>query len=302
MASGRGTSGGKGQAKGGWLGQVAPEPNPHQVSFEFAPGRTPAGPASDEVAVAIEPELPGQTALPWGAPAGPPAFPRGPARASFPGSVVGTAFPAPAPHPPNPYDSVGDLSALAGLAADCRKCGLRPDCRGVVFGEGHPRARVLVVGEGPGAVEDELGRPFVGPAGKLLDKILTSVGFTREEVYITNVVKCRPPGNRVPLPDERAACRPWLEAQIRLIAPKFLVCLGASAAQSLIDPDARITKIRGVWFERLGLRVMPTYHPAALLRDETKKRPVWEDFKALRAEHDRVLGAEGPSGGATEEV
>lgn len=154
----------------------------------------------------------------------------------------------------------------------------------MVFGEGNPRARLLLIGEAPGATEDELGRPFVGQAGQLLDRILAAVGISRAETYITNICKCRPPGNRAPVEEEMATCFPFLAAQIALIQPKVLVCLGATAARKIIDPQLRITKARGNWYERFGLRVMPTFHPAALLRDPRKKRPVWEDFKLVRSE------------------
>jgi DNA polymerase len=153
----------------------------------------------------------------------------------------------------------------------------------VVFGEGDPDATILLLGEGPGRTEDELGRPFVGTAGQLLDKILLAVGFSREEVYITNTVLCRPPGNRSPLPEEVAACRVWLDERLAVMDPRIIVCLGASAAQALIGSDLRITRDRGRWYRRGGARVMPTFHPAALLRDPSKKRDVWEDMKAVRA-------------------
>jgi len=146
----------------------------------------------------------------------------------------------------------------------------------------------MFVGEGPGETEDQLGRPFVGRAGQLLDRILTASGFAREEVYIANAVKCRPPGNRQPGTDEAEACLPWLRAQIRLIRPKLIVCLGAAATGILLDPKLRITSARGKWHDRNGLRYMPTFHPAALLRDPSKKRPVWEDMKKVRAEYERL--------------
>jgi DNA polymerase len=157
----------------------------------------------------------------------------------------------------------------------------------VVFGEGSQNAAAIFVGEGPGETEDQLGRPFVGRAGQLLDKILVASGFSRNEVYIANVVKCRPPDNRLPSPDETEACLPWLRAQIRLIRPRIVVCLGAAATQVLIDARLRITTARGKWFERDGLRLIPTFHPAALLRDMSKKLPVWEDMKKIRAEIDK---------------
>lgn len=152
----------------------------------------------------------------------------------------------------------------------------------MVVSRGNYESGVMLVGEGPGAQEDQQGEPFVGKAGQLLDRILEAAGFKRDEVYITNVVKCRPPGNRLPTAQEAAACYPFLAEQIRLISPRIIVCLGALATQTLIDPAARITKVRGRWSERFGARVMPTFHPAALLRDSSKKRPVWEDFQKIR--------------------
>jgi len=199
------------------------------------------------------------------------------------GAAASPASQSLAESPGNPADAAAALAELAAAARECRRCGLRDGCRGVVFGEGDPRADLILVGEGPGAVEDELGRPFVGPAGQLLDKIIASVGFRREEVYITNTVLCRPPGNRSPLPEEVAACRVWLDERLAVMDPKIIVCLGASAAQALIGSDLRITRDRGRWYRRGGARVMPTFHPAALLRDPSKKRDVWEDMKAVRA-------------------
>ncbi|MDI3299524.1 MAG: uracil-DNA glycosylase [Bacillota bacterium] len=171
---------------------------------------------------------------------------------------------------------------MRGAALGCTYCPLRAGCRGVVFGEGDPAARLVLVGEGPGATEDELGRPFVGRAGELLDRILEAAGFPRPSVFITNVVMCRPPGNRTPSEAEMAACRPWLEAKLELIRPDLVVALGSTAARALVDPAARITRLRGQWVERRGRRILPTYHPAALLRDPSKKREVWSDFQAVR--------------------
>ncbi|MEW6522339.1 MAG: uracil-DNA glycosylase [Bacillota bacterium] len=186
------------------------------------------------------------------------------------------------------------LQTLAGLEREvllCKKCRLRATCRQVVFGEGSPKARLMLVGEGPGATEDELGRPFVGAAGRLLDRILAAVDWTREELYITNVVKCRPPGNRLPAPDEVAACLCHLEDQIRLIDPLIIVCLGVLATQTLVAANARITRERGQWKKRGQRMVMPTFHPAALLRDASKKRPVWDDFREIRRVYDRLVAA-----------
>lgn len=154
----------------------------------------------------------------------------------------------------------------------------------MVFGDGLEDADIMLVGEGPGQSEDEIGLPFVGRAGQLLDRILEATGISRPQVYITNVVKCRPPGNRLPNPNEIAACRGYLEAQIRLVKPRIMICLGALATQTLVDGKAKITQVRGKWFVRSGIMIMPTFHPAALLRNESLKRPVWEDFKQIRQE------------------
>jgi len=175
-----------------------------------------------------------------------------------------------------------ELQTLKEKTLKCRQCGLRRQAKQVVFDDGNPGYGLMFVGEGPGAHEDEMGIPFVGAAGQLLNRILEAAGFKRENVYITNVVKCRPPGNRLPTAEEVKACRPILEAQIDIIRPQIIVCLGALATRTLIAAEARITRIRGQWIEKGGIRYLPTYHPAALLRDPSKKRPVWEDFKKLR--------------------
>ncbi len=176
-----------------------------------------------------------------------------------------------------------NMEELRQSLNQCRKCGLAAGRTNVVFGTGNPLALLMLVGEGPGADEDRLGQPFVGAAGKLLDRILAACDITREEVYIANIVKCRPPGNRVPSKEEAQACLPFLRRQFELIKPKIIVLLGSTALQYLIGAEARITRVRGQWFEQFqGARVMPTYHPAALLRDPTKKREVWEDFQKVR--------------------
>ena len=173
------------------------------------------------------------------------------------------------------------LIDLCERIKDCGRCKL---CRGrtqTVFGEGNPNASVMFVGEGPGREEDLQGRPFVGPAGKLLDRMLAAIGLTRADVYIANVVKCRPPNNRNPEPDEAEACLPFLRMQYALIRPKIIVCLGSVSARNLIDPEIRITRDRGKWIERGGVSFLLTYHPAALLRDESKKREAWQDLQLL---------------------
>ncbi|HHY39005.1 MAG TPA: uracil-DNA glycosylase [Clostridia bacterium] len=188
------------------------------------------------------------------------------------------------------------IEELRAQTIQCRKCHLRDGCRGVVFGEGNPNAVIMFVGEGPGSVEDELGRPFVGPAGQLLDRILAAAGFKREEVYITNVVKCRPPNNRVPTPVEAVTCYPYLKSEISLVKPKILVCLGATSLQTLVDPAARITRTRGTWFDKGDMKVIATYHPAALLRDQSKKKPVWEDFIQIRRQYEKIIKSAGSRG------
>jgi len=166
--------------------------------------------------------------------------------------------------------------------AHCQKCALGGVRNHPAFGEGNPAARLMLIGEGPGFEEDRQGRPFVGPAGQLLNKMLAAIDLNREDVYIANIVKCRPPKNREPLPEEAAACLPYLRAQTALIKPEVILCLGRTAAQYVFKPDVRITRDRGVWKQSKGIWVMATYHPAALLRDPTKKRDAWVDLQAVR--------------------
>lgn len=188
------------------------------------------------------------------------------------------------------YPDIDKYQDLHDLAIGCQRCRLRSSCQQVVFGAGPSQADILFIGEGPGKDEDQQGIPFVGRAGQLLDKILQAAEFRRAEVYITNVVKCRPPGNRLPSPDEVKECRNYLEAQIRIIQPRIIVCLGALAAQTVIDPKSRIGQIRGRWFIRENIKMIASYHPAALLRNENYKRPAWEDFKLIREEYKRLPG------------
>lgn len=179
-------------------------------------------------------------------------------------------------------NKVEALKELKETVLNCEMCDLRKGCHKVVFGEGSPEAGIMLIGEGPGQEEDKQGRPFVGRAGQLLDKILQACGFQRSEhVYIANIVKCRPPQNRVPTPEERSSCLPYLYKQIEIIEPKILILMGATALQGLIDPQARISKARGQWLNWEGKWVMPTYHPAALLRNPNLKRPTWEDYKKV---------------------
>jgi uracil-DNA glycosylase len=174
------------------------------------------------------------------------------------------------------------LEAIREDIGECTRCKLHEHRTHIVFGEGDPQARLVFVGEGPGADEDASGRPFVGRAGQLLDKIIAAIGLKREEVYIANVVKCRPPGNRTPERDEVATCEQFLFRQIAFIKPKVIVALGSPAFQCLLKTKDTITRSRGEWRDWNGIKVMPTFHPAYLLRSPDKKRETWEDMKKVR--------------------
>jgi DNA polymerase len=170
------------------------------------------------------------------------------------------------------------------VIGDCRRCGLCHGRNKIVFGVGSPTARLMFVGEGPGVDEDRKGEPFVGRAGQLLDRILGAMGLDRSQVYIGNVVKCRPPDNRVPNPDEAATCVPFLRAQIAIIRPEVIVALGRTALEGLLGQKvASMSRVRGDWMSFEGIPLMPTFHPAYLLRSPQAKRPVWEDMKTVLA-------------------
>lgn len=194
-----------------------------------------------------------------------------------------------------PFDT-GDVTktepfeVLRAQALGCTRCRLAEGRTTVVFGEGDRYADLMVVGEAPGYEEDRTGRPFVGPAGKLLDRMLAAIGFDRGEVYICNVLKCRPPQNRDPLGDEVAACAPYLRQQVELIAPKAICAFGRFAAQTLLASDRSLGRMRGTVHEFMGIPVVVTYHPAALLRNEKWKRPAWEDLQLLRRTYDEGGG------------
>lgn len=179
------------------------------------------------------------------------------------------------------------LDAVRDLSLGCPRCGLARTRTRVVFGEGNPDADLMVVGEAPGENEDRQGRPFVGKAGKLLDLLLMTVGFPRESVYICNVLKCRPPGNRNPQPDEVEACSPYLLKQVELVKPRIIVAFGTFAAQTLLGTDISIGRLRGKLHQYQGIPLVPTYHPAALLRNQGWTRAVWEDLQRARAILDR---------------
>ncbi|SHE88232.1 DNA polymerase [Caldanaerobius fijiensis DSM 17918] len=185
-----------------------------------------------------------------------------------------------------------NLRDLYSECMECTKCPLHEGRNSVVFGEGNLRADIMFVGEGPGKDEDLQGRPFVGRAGQLLDKLMAEVGLKREEVYIANIVKCRPPGNRVPTDEEAEACLPYLRNQVAIIAPKIIVCLGATAMKYIIDRKAKITQIRGNIIERKGVYLIPTFHPAAILRDTSKIELTRQDFKKIVELYHRLRGEE----------
>jgi DNA polymerase len=180
--------------------------------------------------------------------------------------------------------NTGGLEAIRADIGDCRRCKLAPTRTNIVFGSGNPDAQLVFVGEAPGFDEDKQGLPFVGRAGQLLTKIIESIDIKREDVYICNVLKCRPPDNRNPEPDEVLACNPFLKRQLATIRPKVVCCLGTFAAQTVLATAAPISRLRGRFHDVDGMRVIATFHPAYLLRSPDKKRDVWEDMKQIRAE------------------
>ena len=166
--------------------------------------------------------------------------------------------------------------------SECMGCDLGKTRTNVVIGRGSKTAPIMLIGEGPGEQEDKQGKPFVGPAGQLLELLLSSLMLKEEDYYICNIVKCRPPANRAPNDDEAESCLQWLRNQTVLIRPRIMVCMGYTAAKYIIDRNAKITKIRGQWIERKGFWIMPTFHPAALLRDVSKKPLMFEDMKQVK--------------------
>ncbi len=227
----------------------------------------------------------------------PPAVPPAASAASSPSrtsetlaSRSGELFTLTGPSATEAGDPLERLREIREEIGDCKRCKLHAGRTHIVFGVGDPRAKLMFVGEGPGADEDARGEPFVGRAGKKLDEMIRSIGLERQEVYIANVVKCRPPENRTPEPDEVGTCTRFLFAQIEAIRPRVIVALGAPAAKTLLGTRAGITQIRGTWGSFRGIPVMPTFHPAYLLRAYTpeNRRTVWEDLKAARAKMDEA--------------
>jgi uracil-DNA glycosylase family 4 len=170
---------------------------------------------------------------------------------------------------------------------ECQKCPLYRTRTNIVFGSGNENAKLVFVGEAPGQDEDQQGKPFVGKAGQKLTQIINAMGLSRDEVYITNVLKCRPPNNRNPIPHEIEACEPFLIAQLQIIKPKIICALGTFAAQTLLKTDQPISKLRGRFQTYQGIKLMPTYHPAFLLRSPKYKKDVWEDVQKVKAEYDK---------------
>jgi DNA polymerase len=180
------------------------------------------------------------------------------------------------------------LQLVRDELGECTRCKLSKERKNIVFGTGNPDAALVFVGEAPGAEEDRTGEPFVGAAGQLLTKMIEAMGFHRGDVYICNIIKSRPPGNRNPEPDEIAACEPFLKQQLAAIRPRMLVCLGKFAAQTLLRSDAPISRMRGRFQAYEGIPLMPTFHPAFLLRNPSAKREVWADLQLVMAELDRL--------------
>jgi DNA polymerase len=202
-----------------------------------------------------------------------------------------------------PVDRAADPSPTRHLTlevvreelGECTRCKLHPSRTHIVFGVGNPRAALMFVGEAPGFDEDQQGEPFVGKAGQLLNKMITAMGLRRGDVYIANILKCRPPGNRNPEPDEVASCEPFLRRQIDAISPRIIVALGKFAAQTLLRSTAPISALRGRWHEYQGVPLMPTFHPAFLLRSPDRKRDAWHDLQQVMAEMKRLGLYPGPT-------
>ncbi len=207
--------------------------------------------------------------------------------------VDGRAVPADGEAPPDVAARRAALAVVRDDLGECTRCKLSATRTSIVFGVGSPGARLMFVGEAPGAEEDRRGEPFVGAAGQLLDRMIEAMGWTRDTVYIANVLKCRPPGNRDPEPDEVAECLPFLHRQIETIAPRLIVALGRPSAQALLQTSAPIGALRGRFHQFRGIRVMPTFHPAFLLRSPDRKRDAWSDLKQVIDELER-LGVRSP--------
>ncbi len=237
-----------------------------------------------------EEELNGPLLLDRRAPEGPVTAKRSvPVAPAVPELFIGST-PAPqAPASTEPWASSSTLEELRANICECQKCALGKTRTKFVFGVGNPQADVVLIGEAPGADEDQQGEPFVGRAGQLLNKIIEAVQFKREEVFICNILKCRPPNNRQPAPEEIEQCEPYLWHQLEIIKPKLILCLGLTAGQALLKTKESLGKLRGTWHSYRGVPTMVTYHPAALLRNPNWKRPTWEDVQAFRKRYDEMV-------------
>ncbi len=247
--------------------------------------RRETGPAPARVAEAATPPGPRPertTMPPAAAPAAPPSAKKAAPLHLEPGLVVEAPPPSTDLFTVDPIAQLGSLEAIAAMVDACRKCPLGHSRLNSVPGEGDPHAGFVCVGEAPGATEDETGRPFVGRAGRLLDEILKAIGFAREEVFICNVLKCRPPNNRDPEPLEVQACSPYLHRQLELIRPRVILALGRPAAHALLGSAASLGELRGKLHRYRGIPLIVTYHPAALLRNPHWKRPTWDDVRIAR--------------------
>lgn len=189
---------------------------------------------------------------------------------------------------PSPETQSGSIEDVFRKIGDCKRCGLHRARTRLVFGAGNPNARLVLVGEGPGQEEDLQGEPFVGAAGQLLNRIIAAINLKREDVYICNVVKCRPPANRTPERDEIESCKPFLLQQLEIIKPKLICTLGSVAAQALLGISKPLSTLRGRFYDFKGAKLMPTYHPAYLLRNPSKKRDVWIDMQMVQQEYNKI--------------
>ena len=255
--------------------------------------RAPAGVVVERAAAPVARAVPARAAVAAAAPGSAPApAPRAvsvpiPAAGPVPDPAAVLA-PAATGVEADPAGRAAALQALGDELRNCPRCRLSQTRTNVVYGVGNPRAQLMFVGEAPGADEDRQGEPFVGAAGQKLDQIIQAIGLRREDVYIANVLKCRPPGNRNPAPDEVAECAPFLFRQISYIQPRVLVALGKFAMITLLGQEAPISRLRGRFHAFQGIPVMPTYHPAYLLRNPDAKRLVWEDMKQVKAKLDAL--------------
>ncbi len=255
-----------------WLADAGVREVPERLSPVHGP------PAAQAIAAAVPPAAPGSGTAPSSA-------------------AIGRPGERPASSPSGSRYAPGEkgwgsaaLLAVREQLGECRRCKLAAGRTKLVFGVGNPGSELMFVGEGPGEDEDRQGEPFVGRAGQLLTKMIEAMGYGREQIYIANVVKCRPPGNRNPEPDEILACEPFLRGQIDAIRPKVIVALGKFAAQTLLRDTSPISRLRGRWFEYEGVRLMPTFHPAYLLRSPNEKGKAWEDLQLVMKELGKPLG------------